>query len=267
MTTPTLTRLYNLLHTGNPGDVAYYQQACPIGMRVLELGCGYGRIAAALQRQGCIVEGLDNDAHMLEAFAAAFTSNGANLSPAPRTHLADMRNFKLDGVFDRIVIPFNGLLCMLSIDDVTQVLTNTAAHLKKEGELIFDIYHMPADFENDGLEDEFYIDTTVLDDNGTRVEVYEKTLVSDDPQRFDTSYLFVINAHTPLEKQVEQTIAQRGLYLHQIDACLSQAGLTPVAVHPDFSTAHTRQDITDDTQQIVIHAVIAASSSLPIPTR
>ena len=246
----TITRLYNLLHTGNAGDITYYLDCCAPGMAVLELGCGNGRIAAALHQHGCSVDGLDNDSDMLDAF----TQNLAHLKSPPRPHLADMRTFSLAAQYDRIIIPFNGLLCMLSLSDVTQVLKTAAAHLKSNGVLIFDVYYVPDDFENDGLEDDFYIDTAVLDDGGTRVEVYEKTLAQTDPQRFDTSYLFVTDAHSPMERQLEHTVAQRCLYLHQIDQCLHDAGLTATAIHPDFNTAGNRTDITSETQQLAIHA-------------
>lgn len=246
----TITRLYNLLHTGNPGDVAYYKSCCPPGTHVLELGCGKGRIGASLQQQGCIVTGLDYDENMLEAFKQ-FTGD---LSPTPAVHLADMRTFSLNCLFDRIIIPFNGLLCMLSPDDVLKVFQQVASHLKPDGKLIFDIYYVPSDFENDEIEDDFYIDTTVIDDNGTSIEVYEKTLTGDDPQRFDTSYIFVTGAHTPLEEQIEHTIEQRCLYFHQVEQLLNDARLSITAVHVNFDILTTRNDITDDTQQIAIHA-------------
>ncbi|MBN2718624.1 MAG: class I SAM-dependent methyltransferase [Deltaproteobacteria bacterium] len=252
----TVTRLYNLLHTGNPGDVAYYQQCCTPGMTVLELGCGSGRIALALQKQGCQVTGLDNDSDML----AEFTKTMQGAIPSAQSHLADMRSFVLDRQFDRIIIPFNGLLCMLSLADVTRVLQTAAAHLTPEGELIFDVYHVPVDFENDGMEDEFYIDTAVLNDDGTQVEVYEKTLSNADPQRFDTSYIYVTNAHTALEKQIEHTIPQRCLYLHQIEQCLTQAGLILTAMRSDFSFSASRDSISDDTGQIIVHARRATGS-------
>ncbi|MBN2525291.1 MAG: class I SAM-dependent methyltransferase [Deltaproteobacteria bacterium] len=246
----TIHRLYNLLHTGNPGDVAYYVKHCQAGMTVLELGCGNGRVAAALMDAGCHVVGLDNDAQMRDGFLNAMSRFA---SPVP-VHLSDMRSFDLGEKFHRIIIPFNGLLCMLSLDDVAKVFARAAAHLLDDGELIFDVYHVPDDFENDGIEDEAYVDTAVIDDDGKRVEVYEKTLSTGDPQRFDTSYIFVMNAGTAKEQQLEHTIAQRCLYVHQIRDLLHHAGFVVTAIRADFAESDEAGGLTEDTRQIAVHA-------------
>lgn len=246
----TITRLYNLLHTGNPGDLEYYLHQCPPGSRVLELGAGAGRISAALHRQGCRVEGLDNDPHMCDAFRQTVSSLAASIP----CHLADMRTFTFSQRYDRILIPFNGLLCMLSEADVEKVFQQTRAHLAVGGEFIFDVYYVPDDFENDGVEDEAYIDTAVLTDIGVPVEVYEKTLSTDDPQRFDTSYIYVIHPGTPNEKQMEHTILQRCLYIHQIQQLLTRAGFNSVRICCDFAMDSKETGPNEDTSQIVVHA-------------
>jgi tRNA G46 methylase TrmB len=47
--TPALAaELYRLTHRGNPGDVGFYRKLCSGVQSVLELGCGYGRLLAAL---------------------------------------------------------------------------------------------------------------------------------------------------------------------------------------------------------------------------
>ena len=40
--------LYELLHSGTPGDLAFYRKWCRGADNVLELGCGYGRVLCAL---------------------------------------------------------------------------------------------------------------------------------------------------------------------------------------------------------------------------
>ncbi|MBN2341600.1 MAG: class I SAM-dependent methyltransferase [Deltaproteobacteria bacterium] len=240
-------RLYNLLHTGNPGDASYYARCCNPEERVLEIGCGNGRIAKTLCDHGCLVQGIDNDPEMVEAFQ----THTASLTPLPACHLADMRSFALSHRFDKVIIPFNGLLCMTSEADVIRALQRAAAHLEEDGELIFDMYFVPDNFQNTGEEEESYIDTTVLDDNGTRIEVYEKTLVGTDPQRFDTSYIFVANPYSSDEKQFEMTIAQRCIYINQLPTLLGAASLKMTTLSPDFQP---NAPITEDTEQIVVHA-------------
>lgn len=240
------THLYNLLHTGNPGDLEYYLQQCAPGEKILELGCGNGRVTAALSRQGCLVDGLDNNPEMLLALRKKFPS----LQNPPETHLEDMRSFALNKTFDKVIIPFNGLLCLLTAADVEKTLRCVKTHLVDGGALLLDMYYVPNDFLNEGEEDEAYIDTEVLDDNGTPIHVYEKTLVVNDPQRFDTSYIFVSNQHEPNEKHVEILVQQRCLYVEQLQSLLEKVGFSSISITADF----TNGNINDNTEQVVVQA-------------
>ena len=52
-------QFYDLaLNMRNPaiaGDIDFYKQIIPPGSRVLEIGCGTGRVAIELYRHGCFV--------------------------------------------------------------------------------------------------------------------------------------------------------------------------------------------------------------------
>jgi SAM-dependent methyltransferase len=54
-----LARLYALVHRGNAGDVDFYVRACAGAARVLELGCGTGRVLRAVAEVAGHVTGLD----------------------------------------------------------------------------------------------------------------------------------------------------------------------------------------------------------------
>lgn len=57
--------LYQALHTGNDGDVAFYLSRCA-NKNTLELGCGAGRISIELAKTGVQVVGLDEQQGMIE---------------------------------------------------------------------------------------------------------------------------------------------------------------------------------------------------------
>ena len=58
--------LYDLIHRGHAGDVELYRSACNGARSVLELGCGSGRIAMQLARDGLDVLGIDCHEGMLK---------------------------------------------------------------------------------------------------------------------------------------------------------------------------------------------------------
>ncbi|MEZ4265484.1 MAG: class I SAM-dependent methyltransferase [Myxococcota bacterium] len=73
-------RVYDLLHRGTPGDIAFYRHVCAGAASVLELGCGSGRVLVELARAGLTMTGLDHDPAKL-ARAVAEPEHG---SPAAR---------------------------------------------------------------------------------------------------------------------------------------------------------------------------------------
>ncbi len=58
-------------------DVAFVQRHCPPGARVIDLGCGTGRLLPALAGQGCRVVGVDLSAPMLRVAAARVRHAGS----------------------------------------------------------------------------------------------------------------------------------------------------------------------------------------------
>ena len=210
--------LYDLTHRGNPGDVDFYIQACQGAARVLELGCGTGRITRALARAGCRVTGLDSHPGMLtEARRMA-----ADLAPQVSGRLdyiqADMSTFALDQRFDRITIPFNGLFCLLSDARVAACLTAVHRHLTPGGALILDAYRVfspDPDYEPEPDSNE---PVALLSDGERTVQIFERSDWDQSAQRIDAWYRYQIQGPAG---QSEQTycIPQRYLFPNNSMAC------------------------------------------------
>ena len=103
----------------------------PGGGKVLELGCGTGRIAAAIAKLGISVEGLD----LSEAMLAQARANYPELT----WHHANMCDFDLGRSFGLIIIPFRGLQEVTDAHDQRRALERAFAHLKPGGVIAFDL--------------------------------------------------------------------------------------------------------------------------------
>ena len=57
--------LYSPLHRGNEGDEEFYRAVCAGAERVLELGCGSGRILAVLADHVTELHGVDSSEEAL----------------------------------------------------------------------------------------------------------------------------------------------------------------------------------------------------------
>jgi ubiquinone/menaquinone biosynthesis C-methylase UbiE len=87
-------------------DMKFYKELLKPGMRILDIGCGTGRVALELIKSNVFVFGIDNSESMLEIFREKIK----NLIPEERNQLnfiqADMTNFNLSEKYDMILFPF-----------------------------------------------------------------------------------------------------------------------------------------------------------------
>lgn len=217
---------YAALHTGTDGDLAFYRRACEGAQSVLELGCGDGRMLAALdvpERHG-----LDLHEGLLDA-ARSRLGDGVHL------HLQDMRTFDLSRTFDVVVLPFSGVYCLLSDEDLAACLSRAHAHLAPGGRFVLDAYQAEsfhAESEPEDVGDEDWGELGVIDVNGEPYSVFERSRWDPDRQRIDVTYRHVslTNPGAP----VDGTIEQRYLLRHQLEGHLRDAGFTSVELFGGF---------------------------------
>lgn len=221
---PYPASLYAAVHQGQPGDVAFYRRVCAGAHEVLELGCGFGRVARPLCDDGHSVTGVDLDKPLLEI--------GRKRAPRARLLEADFRELDLGRRFDRVLCPFNGLYCLTSEADLIETLRRVRDHLRPDGLFVFDVYdaddfHAEAPVGGDDVPEL----VTTVDALGTTWDVFEASLWDRSKQRIDAVY-----THVPHDERarVSATIPQRYLLSSQIEPLLAEAGLTLLALHGDF---------------------------------
>lgn len=244
-------RLYALLHRGNPGDVEFYLRRCRGARHVLELGVGFGRIAGPLARAGMSVTGIDNHAGLLELAAAALAE------PADAVEfqalLADMCSFELSAQFDRIVIPYSGLFCLLDAANVQACLTHCREHLRPGGRLLFDVYEAASFHDGcepeafDASEREHVVDVT---DGEVFLSVFESSTWDKSAQRLDMTYEYVDE-----QRQVVHSCLVRHRYwlLDQFPPTLAKAGFALETLEGGFEG----EPPGPDAEVIVVEAKLA----------
>jgi SAM-dependent methyltransferase len=101
-------------------------------MRVLDLGCGTGRLALMLAERGHDVVGVDPAAAMLEIARAS------DVDGRVRWFDGDARSVRLDSRFDLVVMTGNVFQVFLTDDDARAVLVTAHHHITPGGRLTFE---------------------------------------------------------------------------------------------------------------------------------
>jgi SAM-dependent methyltransferase len=98
------------------------------GSRVLDAGCGPGRVGAALHARGHTVVGVDVDEELIEAARTDY--------PGPRWIVADLARLHLDEPpFDAAVLAGN-VMVFLAPGSERQVIERVAAHVRPDGVVV-----------------------------------------------------------------------------------------------------------------------------------
>lgn len=130
--------------------------------RVVELGCGTGRITIPLARLGVArgfrIAGIDRTESMLAQARQKLAAEPPEVQQVLSFHQGDMRAWQLEGEpFDLIIVPFNVVMHLHSLDDQLAAWRCAYARLAPGGHFVVDlfipsikqlvdgIYHPPAD--------------------------------------------------------------------------------------------------------------------------
>ncbi|MDO3686233.1 bifunctional 2-polyprenyl-6-hydroxyphenol methylase/3-demethylubiquinol 3-O-methyltransferase UbiG [Micromonospora sp. C28ISP2-4] len=111
------------------GEARLLDALVPPGARVLDAGCGTGRVAAALAARGHDVVGVDADPALVEAARADY--------PGPRFLVADLSELDLAAQgeaepFDAAVLAGN-VMVFVAPGTERDVLARVAAHVRPDG--------------------------------------------------------------------------------------------------------------------------------------
>lgn len=218
--------LYASLHAGTEGDEDFYRAVCVGAIRVLELGCGSGRILAALADHVTDLHGVDSSE---EALAMA----RERLPSSVALHRGKMETFDVGGNFDRVLIPFNGIYCLPDLDSVRRTFAQVEKALARDGLLVFDGYAGDPIHEDESFEEGFDEEGEIaeVEARGQRWRVFERSEYERNAQRFTVHYRYVTDDDG---EEIRATIRHRYLRLDEALEALQSAGLEFLAAHGDF---------------------------------
>jgi SAM-dependent methyltransferase len=250
MTTARLAAdLYALTHRGTHGDAAFYARVCAGAHSVLELGAGYGRLLSVLARPRRAVTGLDLDLELLAAAKRAARKLPIAKRHAIRLVQGDMRRFELDRRFDCVILPYNGLYCLLTKRDALACFRAARAALESGGTFTFDVWNA-AQFHREAAslanaDDPEPIVT--LRHAGRTWDVFERSRARRAAQRLDVTYDYVARENGAA---CRISIPQRYYLAAELGELLRHADFVVEHRYGDFSGAR----FTPRSEQLIVVA-------------
>ena len=123
------------------GDVGFFRRlAAELGGPILEIGCGTGRVSAALAADGFEVVGIDQSAAMLRLAAERLAGLPSEVAGRLRFLPADMTALDLGRQFALVVAPSRVFQFALTSDAQRAALRACKAHLEPGGRLVLDLF-------------------------------------------------------------------------------------------------------------------------------
>lgn len=144
-------RHYTANYRDRVDDIDYYLKLAQArGGRVLEYGCGNGRIALPIAHAGVKVTGIDLSVTMLRDFRARLKKTPPEVAERVTLKRGDMRRVALENRFDFVFCTFNTFLHLYTWQDVERFLTRVRGHLAPRGRFVVDLsIPMPAELARD----------------------------------------------------------------------------------------------------------------------
>jgi SAM-dependent methyltransferase len=130
--------VYDIIYGGYKEDIEFYKkEAKKVDGKVLEVGCGTGRVYLELLKEGIDIYGIDISKRMLEELKRKAKA----MSLIPKVRIGDMRNFKFKEKFSLIIVPFRTFLYNLTTEDQLKTLKNFKRNLKENGKVILNFFY------------------------------------------------------------------------------------------------------------------------------
>jgi SAM-dependent methyltransferase len=132
--------LYDLEYADMDEDLSYYVMLAQRSRRVLELGCGTGRLTLPMARAGATVHGIDHSPEMLGGLELRLRAERPQVRYRVKYQQADFRTYVPQHRYPLVIWPFNALHHCDGPENVTQVLHVASQAVAPGGYLAVDCY-------------------------------------------------------------------------------------------------------------------------------
>jgi SAM-dependent methyltransferase len=187
---------------------------------VLELGSGYGRLLRSLAEPKRTLIGLELDAGLLRLGQKAVSGLPASKRRNVAIVQGDMRRIELARRFDRVLLPYNALYCLLTPRAVERCFRGVRAALEPGGLFAFDVWNADRLRDDDLAPARDAEELARFEHAGRSWSVFERCRRARARQRLDVTYTYVPSGRgAPRSQVVRQRYYRSGELQRLLENC------------------------------------------------
>lgn len=208
-------------------DIPFYLGRLPSpSARVLELGCGTGRVSIPLAQQCAFLQGIDISEAMLQVCRSKLEAAGLQAGKV-RVEVGDITDFDLKERFDLIIAPFRVMQNLETDQQLAGLFHCIRNHLADRGRCILNAFH--PNRPPDALRTEWVTDRENLawevQDGGTRVACFDvRRRIKDDPLILYPDLVYRRYAGDDIVEEAVLTIPMRCFYPDEFLSLIREEG-------------------------------------------
>jgi len=196
---------------------------------VLELGCGNGRIGLKLIPWIKKYVGIDLSDEFLKDFNCKLSCAQYDTNIAIKK--CDMTNFSFDEKFELIILPFNAISHLYSIDQVNGMLSCVSKHMKDNSRFIIDCFNPNINFLHTHTQ-RVQCNEFIMKETNEKISVYETNEYFSDTQ---VNYIKRFYVNCTKGTELELHLPMKMYYPMELNALLKLNDFIIIEKYGDYN--------------------------------
>ena len=234
-------------------DIEFFvDYAKKAGGKILELGCGTGRVLIPTAVAGCEITGLDLSPFMLQKCREKVAKLPAETRKNIRLIQGDMTNFATGEKYALATIPFRPLQHLITIAEQKACLDCINTHLVKKGKLVFDVYHtyLPRLIDTKYFM-EMEVGPALTLPDGRVIKRTNRTAAFHHAEQYnDIEFIFYVSYPDGKKERLVHAFPMRYFYRYEIEHLLSLCGFKILEFYGNFD----KSQFSDESQEMIFVA-------------
>lgn len=251
---PFLAELYDFVpgYVQRP-DLDFYLGMCRSSPgKVLELGCGTGRVLIPAAREGCDIVGLDLSEHMLTECRKKLQAEPREVQERVTLVQGSMTDFIMGTTFALVTIPFRPFQHLISVPEQLACLRCINRHLDIRGKLVLDVFQVDLGKIADPWPQEEVEDVAdIALPDGRRLRRTNRLVgLHRADQCMDVEIIFYLTETDGTTHRLVQAFPFRYFFRYEVEHLLARCGFRVVDLFGNFDGS----PLTDESPEMIFMA-------------